>query len=129
MTIQEQVDYWIDLAEQDLPVADSLFKNGHFMWCLYIGHLILEKALKARYVKDNELTPPKVHDRLKLAKSTKLKLTKENEEFLNRVTDFNIEARYTDYKSNFYKLCTKDFTETNFAKIKETYEWIKKELI
>ena len=129
MTIQEQVEYWIELADQDLPVAESLFKNGHFMWCLYIGHLILEKALKAKYVKDNEITPPKVHDLLKLAKSTKLNLTTENEEFLNRVTDFNIEARYTDYKSKFYKLCTKEFTETNFSKIKETFEWIKKELI
>jgi hypothetical protein len=43
MTIQEQVTYWIEMAEQDMPVAESLFKNGHFMWCLYIGHLILEK--------------------------------------------------------------------------------------
>jgi HEPN domain-containing protein len=88
----------------------------------------IRKALKAKYVKDNESTPPKVHDLLKLAKATKLKLTTENEEFLNRVTDFNIEARYTDYKSKFYKLCTKEFTETNFSKIKETYEWIKKEI-
>ena len=98
------------------------------MWCLYIGHLILEKILKAKYVKDNEKTPPKVHDLLKLANATNLKLSPEISEFLNRVTDFNIEARYTDYKSRFYKLCTKEFTETNFLKIRETYEWIKKEL-
>lgn len=129
MTIQEQVEYWIELAEQDLPVAESLLKNGHYMWCLYIGHLILEKILKAKYVKDNESTPPKVHDLLKLAKATKLNLSKDIEEFLSKVTDFNIEARYTDYKTKFYKLCSKEFTESNFSKIKETYEWLKKELI
>lgn len=128
MTIKEQVEYWVELAEQDLPVAESLLKNGHYMWCLYIGHLILEKILKAKYVKDNEKTPPKVHDLLKLANATNLKLSPEISEFLNRVTDFNIEARYTDYKSRFYKLCTKEFTETNFLKIRKTYEWIKKEL-
>lgn len=128
MTIQEQVAYWIELAEQDLPVAESLLNNGHYMWCLYIGHLVLEKILKAKFVKDNESTPPKVHDLLKLAKSTKLNLTTEDEEFFNRVTDFNIEARYTDYKSKFFKFCTKEFTETNFSKIKDTFEWIKKEI-
>lgn len=46
MTIDEQVKYWINLAEQDLPVAISMFEKGHYMWCLYIGHLIIEKVLR-----------------------------------------------------------------------------------
>lgn len=83
------------------------------------------KVLKALYVRDNVKTPPKTHDLLKLAKATKLKLSSEQEEFLNRVTDFNIEARYTDYKSEFYKLCNLEFAKTNFEKIKSFYEWLK----
>ena len=128
MTIDEQIKYWINLSEQDLPVALSMFEKGHYMWCLYIGHLIIEKVLKAIYVKDNGRTPPKTHDLLKLAKATELKLSTEQEEFLSRVTDFNIEARYTDYKSNFYKLCNKEFTELNLEKIKSLYEWLKRKV-
>jgi len=128
MTIKEQVKYWIDLAEQDLPVIDSLFEKKHYMWSLYISHLVLEKALKAKFVKDNKQTPPKTHDLLKLAKSTKLVINNENEEFLSRVTDFNIEARYTDYKSKFYIICTKEFSSENITKMKTFYEWLKVEI-
>ena len=49
LTIEEQIKYWIDLAEQDLFVAESLFINKHHSWCLFIGHLVLEKTLKAFY--------------------------------------------------------------------------------
>ena len=45
MNIKKHVEYWVETAEHDLPVAESLFKNGHYDWCLFIGHLVLEKML------------------------------------------------------------------------------------
>jgi HEPN domain-containing protein len=128
MTIDEQIQYWIDIAENDLPVAEHLFEKGDNVWCLFIAHLILEKILKAVYVRDNHSIPPKTHDLLRLAKSTKLQLSKDQEEFLNTVNDFNIESRYPDYKQQFYKVCTKEYTEENFNKVKEMYQWIKYQL-
>lgn len=128
MTVEEQIKYWINLAENDLPAAESMFNNGHNSWSLFIGHLVLEKMLKAIYVRDNRESPPKTHDLVKLAKSTELVLKQEQLEFLNFVTGFNIESRYTDYKSKFYKLCTKEFTSENLKKIKEMYKWLKHQL-
>jgi HEPN domain-containing protein len=128
MTIEEQIKYWVELAENDLPVAESMFNSGYYSWSLFIGHLVLEKILKAIYVRDNKEAPPKTHDLVKLSKSTKLSLSKEQEEYLNYVTGFNIEARYTDYKAKFYKLCTKEFTGENLTKIKELFEWLKSRL-
>jgi HEPN domain-containing protein len=29
----------------------SMFKSGHYVWALFLGHLVLEKLLKAVYVK------------------------------------------------------------------------------
>jgi len=40
MTIEEQVKYCVELAAKDIPVAGSLFQNKHYIWCLFIGHLI-----------------------------------------------------------------------------------------
>jgi hypothetical protein len=31
MTIQEQVEYWFDLADEDLIVAESNFKSEHYL--------------------------------------------------------------------------------------------------
>jgi len=125
MTINEQIEYWVSTAEHDLPVAESLFEKGHYVWCLFIGHLILEKIIKAHFVKDTEQTPPKIHDLVKLANRTKLQLTQEQLEFLLRVNNFNLENRYPDYKQNLYKTLTKNYSEENFNKIKEIYFWLK----
>lgn len=125
MTINEQIEYWVSTAEHDLPVAESLFEKGHYVWCLFIGHLILEKIIKAHFVKDTEHTPPKIHDLVKLANRTKLHLTQEQLEFLLRVNNFNLENRYPDYKQNLYKTLTKNYSEENFNKIKEIYFWLK----
>jgi len=125
MTIKEQIEYWVSTAEHDLPVAESLFEKGHYVWCLFIGHLILEKIIKAHFVKDTKQTPPKIHDLVKLASRTKLNLSQDQLEFLLRVNNFNLENRYPDYKQNLYKTLTKNYSEENFNKIKEIYFWLK----
>lgn len=108
-----------------LPSRLVGIEKGHYVWCLFIGHLILEKIIKAHFVKDTEHTPPKIHDLVKLASKTKLNLTQEQIEFLLRVNNFNLENRYPDYKQNLYKTLTKNYSEENFNKIKETYFWLK----
>jgi HEPN domain-containing protein len=128
MKIEEQVKYWLDLAESDIPVVDSLFEKNHYMWSLFVGHLILEKMLKAFFTRDTKETPPKTHNLVHIAKLTKLNLTREQEEFLIDVSTFNIEARYPDYKKSFYKKCTKEFTKENINRIKEFYKWLKSQI-
>lgn len=125
MDIQEQIQYWTDTAEHDLQTAEHLFEKGDYAWCLFIGHLILEKILKATYVRDNQQIPPRTHNLVMLAKTTTLVLTVEQEQFLYRVNDFNLEARYPDVKQAFYTLCTKKFSTEHFTKIKEYYQWLK----
>jgi HEPN domain-containing protein len=125
MTLEEQVKFWISNAENDLIVCESLFNNKHYAWCLFIGHLVIEKTLKAFYIRDNLKFPPKSHDLVKLALSTKLDLENSQIQFLDKINTFQIESRYPDYKSKFYKLCTHEFTEENLNMIKELYQWLK----
>lgn len=126
MTQEEHVLYWINCAEHDLSTADKLFEAGKYDWTLFLGHLVLEKALKALFVKQNEnLIPPKIHNLVRLAELSHLEFDDETRIFFDRVNDFNLEVRYPEYKNEFYKLCTKDIAEINLEKIKETFEWIK----
>ncbi|HED08412.1 MAG TPA: HEPN domain-containing protein [Ignavibacteria bacterium] len=68
MTQEEHIKYWLDSAEHDLDTANTLFSSGKYDWCLFISHLVLEKLLKAFYVKNNHnKIPPKTHNLVRLA--------------------------------------------------------------
>ncbi len=124
MDKKQSIDYWLNSAAHDLDVAETLFQNEKYDWCLFIGHLVIEKVLKAFCVRDIGKSPPRVHNLLNLAEKTTLNLSEEQKQLLGEITRFNIEARYPDYKQDFYKLCTKEFTEEYFVKIKEMYKWL-----
>lgn len=47
MEKEELVQYWLDSAESDLAVCETPYGNRHYDWCLFVGHLVLEKVLKA----------------------------------------------------------------------------------
>ena len=129
MTLEEHIKYWLDIADRDLEVAESLFSNCHYLHCLFFGHLVIEKALKANWVKVFEETPPKIHDLVKLADKTHFNLGSFDVSFLDELNKFNLESQYPDYKLEIYKLCTKEYTLILFIRIKEFFQWIKSQLI
>ncbi len=36
----------------------------------------------------------------------------------------NLEGRYPDYQMEFYKMCTKEYTQKKMSSIKEDFEWL-----
>ena len=130
MNIQEHVSYWLDSANNDLGAAEQLFLSARYDWCLFIGHLVVEKTLKAYFVyKNDNKIPPKTHNLLKLAEASNLLLSEGQQIFLDEVNDFNLEVRYPEYRNEFYRLCTKEFTEGYFTRIKEFAIWLKSQII
>ena len=125
MNVEEHVNYWLDSAQNDLGAAEQLFSSAKYDWCLFIGHLVVEKTLKAYFVfKNDNKIPPKTHNLLKLAEESSLDLTEAQKLFLDEVNDFNLEVRYPEYRREFYKLCTKEFTTHYFTKIKDFTQWL-----
>ncbi len=128
MKNNSKIAYWIQTAESDLVTAEKLFQSGEYHWALFLGHLVLEKAIKAYFCKFIDDTPPRIHDLVKLAKVSNLKLDNNKVYFYNRVNDFNIEARYPDEKMTFYKVATKEFAYENLELIKQELQWIKSQI-
>jgi HEPN domain-containing protein len=123
-----QVDYWLTSAEHDLDTAQGLWQIKKFDWCLFLGHLVLEKTFKAMCAKKHDETPPRTHNLLLLAEKSGIALDNNQKLFLEKVNDFNMESRYPDEKLSFYKLCTEAFTREYFDKIKEFYSWLRQEM-
>lgn len=102
----------------------NLFDSKDYHWSLFMGHLVIEKLLKAVYVKNVGINPPRIHDLLRLADLTLIHTTEMQKDDLDQITTFNLSARYPDYKHSFYNKCDYNFTYGNLTKIKELREWL-----
>ena len=105
-----------------------MFKGKRYSDCLFFCHLTIEKTLKAIVVKKTKTHAPYIHQLVDLAKIAEIKLAPQQIEDLTEITEFNIAARYTSYKLNFYKKCTKSYTEKYFIISKNLYLWLKKQI-
>lgn len=124
----EKVKFWITNAERDFVMVDKLFKNKDYMYCLFFGQLALEKLFKALFIKLNDTAPPFVHDLAYLAGKCNLDVDKVIIKDLKEISGFNINARYDDYKNNFYNKADAIYTKKYLHKIKEVESWLKKEI-
>jgi len=120
----ELIKYWTETSEQDYNTMMNLFKSKDYHWSLFMGHLVMEKLLKALYIKNINNNTPKIHDLLRLAQKTNLELTNKRQDQFDTITTFNISARYPDYKQAFYKKCTYEYTNFNIEEIKELKVWL-----
>ena len=122
------IDFWASEAEESLHVAQHLFEKKDYSYALFFGHLAVEKIIKALLVKNTNQPVPRSHNLLRLAKEAQIEITKEHKHTLIRVTAFNLESRYPDYKKEFRKKCTLQFTARELQKIKEVFTWLKSNL-
>jgi HEPN domain-containing protein len=126
--IEQIKNHWIATSKDDFKTMEELFKSKSYHWTLFLGHITLEKMLKALYVKIHRKHAPTIHNLYRLAEMCQLELTDEYSDWLDTITSFNINARYNDYKREFYQLCTQEFTESWINRIKELYGWIEQKL-
>src|ERR1035437_8574639 len=120
------IKYWIESSDEDFETMIAMFDSKRYNWSLFIGHLLIEKLLKALFIKINGGFPPFIHNLLRLAEKCNLAIDDENRLFFATVTAFNINARYDDYKMTFQKTCTPEFSALWIERIKTVRLWIKK---
>ena len=126
--VQKIKNHWIETANDDFKTMKKLFKAKTYNWALFLGHISVEKLLKALYVKLHKKHAPPIHNLYRLAELCKLELTDTYSDWLDTITSFNINARYNDHKKEFYNLCTKEYAKTWIDRIKELRKWIKSKL-
>ena len=95
----EIVQYWYRSSQENLESMHRLFVANEYSWSLFLGHLALEKLLKAIYTQNHDADVPRIHDLKRLAQQAGLELTDETSKKLDTITLFNLNAIYPDYKS------------------------------
>ncbi len=128
----------MNFSEFQVALARCRSQTKH-VWALFVGHLCIEKLLKTcyvkeidtcyvKYVKEIDTLAPRIHDLYKLALKCNLEMTEEQMDALHYVTLFNLEARYEEYKREFHKKCTKDFTAKNIKTIEGLRTWLREKI-
>jgi HEPN domain-containing protein len=126
--IDSIVNYWKDSSNQNFETMKHLLHSKDYNWALFIGHLVIEKLLKALYVKNTQRHAIFTHDLLRLANKIELVITEEQEEWLDEISTFNLNARYDNYKLDFQKKCTKEFTIERISRIENIRLWLMNQL-
>lgn len=128
INIDSIIQQWRESSEQNYATMQNLIKTKEFSWALFLGHLVIEKLLKALYVKRLQKHPVFSHDLLRLAKKIDIGLPAGYDEWLDEITTFNLNARYDNYKQSFHELCTIDFSNEWIDKIETLRQWLIKQL-
>lgn len=52
---QMLINYWISGSDDDFDTMISMFEAKRYNWSLFVGHLMIEKLLKAYFVQEKEV--------------------------------------------------------------------------
>lgn len=123
--IDKIIKHWIETSDNDFNTMITLYDSKSYGWALFIGHISTEKLLKALYVKRFKEHAPFTHNLYRLGELIGLDMSEEHSDWFDEITSFNLNARYDDYKKEFYQICTPDYAKTWIERIKKIRIWIK----
>ncbi len=121
MNVQAHIDYWLNMAQDDIEAADILFENKKYWQALFYAHLSLEKTLKAHVTRATKDIPPKIHNLLRLAEIASLTIAPNQRDFLIRFDTYNIEGRYPGEQK---PKTSKVEAQRLLNNVKEMREWL-----
>ena len=124
MTVRQHINYWLTSASRDRKTMETLLKNGERAWALFLGHLTIEKLIKAICVARGSGVE-KTHSLDKLAVKAGLPISQTKMIELAELSTFNIAARYPDYKAKLHLLCTPAYTHNWMVKIQWWYKYLR----
>lgn len=105
------VDYWRRSANEAKENAEETYVRNHVDWAFFFWHLAIEKLFKGIIAK--------------LASIAGITLSVKQRDNLDEITTYNIDARYDDYKRNFYKKVTKKtYHEKWVDTCREIFLWL-----
>ncbi|MDR3297707.1 MAG: HEPN domain-containing protein [Prevotellaceae bacterium] len=128
VNVEKVFQHWISSSDKDFEAMMKMYQSEYYNWALFLGHIVLEKLIKAYHLKATSTHTLFSHDLRLLANRSGLNMPQDMALQLDVITGFNINARYDSFKEDFYKRCTPEYTAEWIDKIKDLQLWIKAKL-
>lgn len=122
--IERVVIQWIESSEKDYISMKKVFLSKDYSMALFLGHQVIEKLLNACYFKIHQIHALHIHNLVKLAREIDPELTESIKDELKGISIFNLSLHCDNYKQEFIKMCTPEFSEFWLGKIENVRQWI-----
>jgi HEPN domain-containing protein len=127
MSNDKKYEEWFFQSDYDIETAKDMFKMGRFIYCIFMCHLSLEKALKGLLIKRTGEFPSKSHSLIYFVEKIGLQMSDPRYEFLFTLNKISIPARYPEDLQKLFTTYTKEKTKEILSLAKETQTWIKQQ--
>jgi HEPN domain-containing protein len=126
--VDDRSAYWLDMAEYDMETARAMLRTARFLYVGFMCHQVIEKVLKAYFVRVKRADPPYTHNLRMLAASCGLyeRLTDDQKDSMEMLAPLNIEARYPAYKQQMLRDMTEQRCTEILGRTEALYEWTKR---
>ena len=127
MDNENRHEEWYFQSDYDLETAVDMLKSGRAVYCIFMCHLSLEKALKGLLIKKKGEFPSKSHSLIYFVDKLGLELSESQFEFLFMLNKISVPTRYPEDLRKLFLAYTKERTESILHQTKEIQLWIKQQ--
>jgi HEPN domain-containing protein len=118
---------WFFQSDYDLETAYAMFDSGRYIYCIFMCHLSIEKALKGLLVKSKGIFPSKSHSLLYFVEKLDLKMDDSSYEFLFTLNKISVPTRYPEDLRKLVSAYSKERTKSILDQTKNVQSWIKQQ--
>ena len=125
--MEQQLNYeeWFFQSDYDLETANYMMQSGRNVYCIFMCHLSLEKALKGLFIKRLNQFPPKIHNLMYFVERLALEPENTHLDFLIWMTTQGITTRYVEDLRGMITLYPREHTNDLYQQTKTIQQWIK----
>ena len=124
--VRKDTANWIALADYDIETAHHMLATGRYLYVIFLGHLALEKLLKAHVAEVTQTVPLKTHDLIYLVKKCELELPGNHLDFIGKINTASIPTRYPDDLQRSLKEYPKSVAKEYLDQTIELVQWLKR---
>jgi len=127
MDNQIKHEEWFFQSDYDLETAQQMLQTERMVYCIFMCHLSLEKALKGLFIKRLNQFPPKIHSLMYFVSKIQLALSEENLLFIEKIDNLSIPIRYPEDLRAMIALYTSLQTTSIYEQTKTIQQWLKQQ--
>lgn len=126
--MKEQTQKWFEMSDYDWETAKAMFRSRRYVYCIFMCHLAIEKALKGVFWEVKEQFPPKTHNLLFFVKELALPVPQELLDFIGKLNDASVVTRYPEDLQKVVKAYPRRVTQAYLNQTEEALQWLKAQL-